>query len=185
MCPLCCENLCSAAQCVPFLQGRWGSCGQQIQANVQRPIKQNASPGEQSEAPRPRWKPEQEQNPGPQNQDSQHMLEQPREYFPDRFWTPLGACLETLSGFQTLWRLFRDSRLSGDSFGIPGTEATGEGESGESKWQLLNGSRRMSGKPRIWLVCPSRSTFSQAPRSYFLWILAEKSTVIGPPGGGV
>ena len=69
--------------CVPFLHGRWGSCGQQIQANVQRPIKQNVSPGEQSEAPRPRWKPGQEQNPGPENQDSQHMLEQPRGYFPE------------------------------------------------------------------------------------------------------
>ena len=45
-------------------------------------IKQNASPGEQSEAPRPRWKPGQEQNPGPENQDSQHMLEQPRGSFP-------------------------------------------------------------------------------------------------------
>ena len=47
-------------------------------SNVQGPVKQNASPGEQSEAPRPRWKPGQEQNPGPENQDSQHMLEQPR-----------------------------------------------------------------------------------------------------------
>ena len=49
--------------------------------NVQGPVKQNASPGEQSEAPRPRRKPGQEQHPGPENQDSQHMLEQPRGYF--------------------------------------------------------------------------------------------------------
>ena len=48
------------------------------------PVQQNASPGEQSEAPRPRWKPGQEQNPGPENQDSQHMLEQPRRYFPEK-----------------------------------------------------------------------------------------------------
>ena len=46
-------------------------------------MKQNASPGEQSEAPRRRWKPGQEQHPGPKNQDSQHMLEQPRGSFPD------------------------------------------------------------------------------------------------------
>ena len=52
-------------------------------SNVQGPVKQNASPGEQSEAPRPRWKPGQEQHPGPENQDSQHMPEQPRGYFPE------------------------------------------------------------------------------------------------------
>ena len=52
-------------------------------SNVQGPVKQNASPGDQSEAPRPRWKPGQEQNPGPENQDSQHMLEQPRGYVPE------------------------------------------------------------------------------------------------------
>ena len=43
-------------------------------SNVQGPVKQDASPGEQYEAPRPRWKPWQEQNQGPENQDSQHML---------------------------------------------------------------------------------------------------------------
>ena len=43
-----------------------------------------------------------------------------------------------------------------------------------------------SEKPRIRLGCPSRSTFSQAPRKLdFVDGLAEKSTVIGPPGGGV
>ena len=52
-------------------------------SNVQGPVEQNASSGEQSEAPRPRWKPGQEQNPKPENQDSQHMLEQPRGYLPD------------------------------------------------------------------------------------------------------
>ena len=52
-------------------------------SNVQGPVKQNARPGDQSEAPRPRWKPGHEQNPGPENQDSQHMLEQPRGSFPD------------------------------------------------------------------------------------------------------
>ena len=51
-------------------------------SNVQGPVEQNASPGEQSEAPRRRWKPGQEQNPGPENQDSQHMLVQPMGVFP-------------------------------------------------------------------------------------------------------
>ena len=35
-------------------------------------------PGEESEAPRRRWKPGQERHPGPKNQDSQHTLNQPR-----------------------------------------------------------------------------------------------------------
>ena len=39
--------------------------------------------GEQSEAPRRRWKPGQEQHPEPKNQDSQHMQNQPRGSFPD------------------------------------------------------------------------------------------------------
>ena len=52
-------------------------------SHVQGPVKQNARPGDQSEAPRPRWKPGQEQNPGPENQDSQHMLEQPSGSFPE------------------------------------------------------------------------------------------------------
>ena len=46
-------------------------------------MKQNARPGEQSEAPRRRWKPGQEQHPGAENQDSQHMLNQARGSFPD------------------------------------------------------------------------------------------------------
>ena len=41
-------------------------------------MKQNASAGEQSEAPRRRWKPGLEQHSGPENQESQHMLIQPR-----------------------------------------------------------------------------------------------------------
>ena len=56
--------------------------------NVQGPVKPNASPGQQSDSPRPRWKPGPEQNPGPENQDSQHMLEQPRGYFPEKYPPP-------------------------------------------------------------------------------------------------
>ena len=52
-------------------------------SHAQGPVKQNARPGDQSEVPRPRWKQGQEQNPGPENQDNQHMLEQPRGYFPE------------------------------------------------------------------------------------------------------
>ena len=39
--------------------------------------------GEQSEAQRRRWKPGQEQHAGPENQDSQHMPNQPRGSFPE------------------------------------------------------------------------------------------------------
>ena len=59
------------------------------QSNVQGPVKQNASSGEQSEAQRPRWKPGQQENPRPENQDSQHMLEQPRGHFPE--WSKEGG----------------------------------------------------------------------------------------------
>ena len=69
---------------VPFLH-RWsGSCGQQIRANVQGAMKQNASPGAQSEAPRRRWKPGRGQHSRPKNRDSQHMLNQPRGSCPDK-----------------------------------------------------------------------------------------------------
>ena len=61
-----------------------GSCGQQSQANVQGLMKQNASPEQQSEAPRRRWKPGQEQHPGPPKPGQQHMLNQPRGSFPDK-----------------------------------------------------------------------------------------------------
>ena len=47
-------------------------------------MKQNDSPGERSEARRRRWKPGQEQHPGPENQESQHKLNQPSGSFPDK-----------------------------------------------------------------------------------------------------
>ena len=43
----------------------------------------NAGPVTQSEAPRQRWKPGRGQHSRPKNQDSQHMLNQPRGSFPD------------------------------------------------------------------------------------------------------
>ena len=61
------------------------------------PVKQNASPGGQSEAPRPRRRPGQEQNPGPENQDSQHMLEQPRGYLPERLPSVPGLAFRSLA----------------------------------------------------------------------------------------
>ena len=102
--------------CVPFLHGWWWSCGQQIQANVQEPVKQNASPQEQSEAPRPRWKPGQEQHPGPENQDSQHMLKQPRGSFLDTYalhdinCSQMPACTAPIAfrSWITLHKLFSD-----------------------------------------------------------------------------
>ena len=79
--PLCCKITCCASR---FCTGGGGVAGADP-SNVQGPVKQNASPGEHTEAPRPRWKPGQEQNPGPENQDNQHMLEQPRGHFPTVF----------------------------------------------------------------------------------------------------
>ena len=46
-------------------------------------MKQNASPRGQSD-PRRRWRPGQKQTPRQENQDSQHMLNQPRGSFPGK-----------------------------------------------------------------------------------------------------
>ena len=78
--PLCCK----ACAVRPVFAPVVGELRAADPSNLQGPVKQNASPGEQSEAPRPRRKLGQEQNPGPENQDSQHMLEQPRGYFPEK-----------------------------------------------------------------------------------------------------
>ena len=78
--PLCCKNMCCASR---FCMGGRGAACSKIQANVQGLEKPNASPGEQSEAPRRRWMQGQKQHPGPQDQDSQHMLNQPRGPFSD------------------------------------------------------------------------------------------------------
>ena len=71
-------------------------------------IKQNANSGEQSEAPRRSWKPGPEQRPGPENEDSQHMLNQPKGSFPERSGRSGNAC-EFESFFclfgSFLWRL--------------------------------------------------------------------------------
>ena len=81
--PLCAvKNLCCAS-C--FCTGGRGAAGSRSKANVQGPMKPNARPGEQSEAPRRRWKPGQEQHLGPEIQDSQRKLNQPRGSFPKRF----------------------------------------------------------------------------------------------------
>ena len=74
--PACAVKTCAAR---PVFAQVAGSCRQQIQANVQEPMKQHASSEEQAEAPRRRWKPGQEEHPGPENQDSQQMLDQPRD----------------------------------------------------------------------------------------------------------
>ena len=60
-----------------------GAAGSRSKNLLEGAVKQNASPGEQSEALRRRWKPGQEQRTGPENQDSQHMLNQPRGSFCD------------------------------------------------------------------------------------------------------
>ena len=61
-----------------------GSRGQQSQANVQGPMKQNASPEQQSEAPRRRWKPGQEQHPGPPKPGQSAHAESTQGSFPDK-----------------------------------------------------------------------------------------------------
>ena len=71
-------------------------------SNVHGPVKQNASPEAQSEAPRR----------GPENQDDQHMLEQPRGSFPERsrlksdFW-------HLVQDFSDFSRLSEHLRLEG------------------------------------------------------------------------
>ena len=76
--PPCCKNLCCACR---FCTDGGGSCGQQIQANVQGPLKKMLAQGAESEAPRRRWRPGQEQHLRQENQDSLHMLNQPRGSF--------------------------------------------------------------------------------------------------------
>ena len=77
--PLCCKNMAVRPVFARVVGELWVADPSSVQGRV----KQNASAGEQSEAPGPRWKPGQEQNPGPENQASQYMLEQPRGYFPE------------------------------------------------------------------------------------------------------
>ena len=77
--PLCCKR-CAVR---PVFARVVGELRAADPSNVHGPVKQNASPEAQSEAPRRGWKPGQGQNPGPENQDNQHMLEQPRGSFPD------------------------------------------------------------------------------------------------------
>ena len=77
--PICCKNLCCVSR---FCTGGMGSCRQQIQVTVQGSMKHNASPGEHSEASRQKWKPGQEQLPGPENQGSQHKLNEPSRFCP-------------------------------------------------------------------------------------------------------
>ena len=93
VCPRCAVKAC-AVRPVFCTCGRQGSRRQQIQAAAQAAIKQNASPETQSEAPRGRWKPGPEQHPGPENQDSQHMLNQPRGSFPEKGCLGRGLLLQ-------------------------------------------------------------------------------------------
>ena len=69
----CCKNLCCATR---FCTG--GRVAVQIQAASPAATKQR---GAQSEGPRGSWEPENQQHSGPENQDSQHKLNQPRGSF--------------------------------------------------------------------------------------------------------
>ena len=89
--PLCCKSMCCAAR---FCTDGGGAAGSKFEQNVQGPMKQNARPGAQSEAPRRRCEPGRGQHPRPQNQDSQHMIDQPKGSFPD--WSLWPRSLESL-----------------------------------------------------------------------------------------
>ena len=102
--PLCCKNMCCASRLFARVVGELRAADP---SNVQGPVKQNASPGEQSEAPRPRSKQGQEQNSGPENQDNQHMLEQPRGSFPENRQVIAHSVVKT-----TLWQTTLLSRRS-------------------------------------------------------------------------
>ena len=112
VCPLVLQKTCVVrpvfAQVVGELQAADPS-------NVQGPVKQNASPGAQSEAPRRRWKPGQEQNAGQESQDSQHMLNQPRGPFPDFLIFHCAAKGGTQKG---IGHFFRFRSLFGNHFVI-------------------------------------------------------------------
>ena len=77
-----------------------------------QPMKQNASPGQQSEAPKRRWKPGREQHSGPESQDSQHKPNQPRGFFPD-----FGVTLKSLWGKSRVGGRFGLFFLNLDFFG--------------------------------------------------------------------
>ena len=71
---LCCKK---HVLCILFLRGWWWGLRAADPSNVQGPVnlKQNASPGEQSEAPETQGGSRgSSRTPGPENQDSQHML---------------------------------------------------------------------------------------------------------------
>ena len=68
--PLCCKNLCCASR---FCTGGGGAGGSRSKNLLEGAMKANARPGHNLMLP----------HPGPENQDSQHMLDQPRGSFPD------------------------------------------------------------------------------------------------------
>ena len=82
-CAPCAAKTCAVRPVFARVVGELQAADPSKSFNVQGPMKQNASPGEQSEAPRRRWKAGQEQHAEPHNQDSKHMLKQPRLSFPD------------------------------------------------------------------------------------------------------
>ena len=89
---LCCKEL---LLCIPFLHRSWGSCGQQIQA-----YEENASSGSRSDPRRQSWA---QQDLGPENQDSQHKLNQPRAAFPNVCKQAVCASLKARRDFSALF----------------------------------------------------------------------------------
>ena len=88
--PMCCKNL-----CVRFLR----VAGELWAADPsKRPMRHEATAtsGRLSGAPGQSWKPRHQQHPGPENQDSQHMLNQPRGSLPDRLRESMHAYFRAL-----------------------------------------------------------------------------------------
>ena len=123
-------------------------------SNVQRPVKQNASPGEQSEAPRPRWKLGQEQNPGPENQDSQHMMEQPRGSFPEFL---AHVCLTnrgSKSPIRPMFCLLYNTRAKGVTQRVYlGSDGGGSRSCGGRPQGIFEGGVYMREVGTMWQIC--------------------------------
>ena len=81
MCPLVLQKL---ELCVPLLHRWWGNWGQQIQEVARRAMKQMLVQGNSLRVLDEVREVGHHQYPGPENHDSQHMLDQPRGSFPER-----------------------------------------------------------------------------------------------------
>ena len=78
--PLCCKNLCCASR---FCTGGGGAGDSRSKNLLEGAMKASARTGHNLSVLNEAWKVGHQQHPGPENQDSQHMLNQPRKFSPD------------------------------------------------------------------------------------------------------